>query len=52
MLEQIDDADLTGCMVTVGALHGQRPHAVYLVEERHTHYLLSVKDNSRAWPGS
>jgi hypothetical protein len=48
LLEQIDDAELTDC---VGALHAQRAHAVYLVEERHAHYLLSLKD-SQAWQGS
>lgn len=51
LLEQIDDADLAGCVVTVDALHAQRAHAVYLVEERHAHYLLPVKDNQPSLAG-
>ena len=45
LLEQIDDTDLTDCVITVDALHAQRGHATHLVEERHAHYLLSVKNN-------
>lgn len=45
LLDQIADVDLTGAVVTMDALHAQRAHAVYLVEQRHAHYLITVKDN-------
>ncbi|PWR12689.1 ISAs1 family transposase, partial [Micromonospora sicca] len=45
LLDQIGDTDLTGSVITVDALHAQRAHAVYLVEQRHAHYLITVKDN-------
>jgi hypothetical protein len=45
LLEQIDDADLTDCVITVDALRAQKAHATYLVEQRGAHYLLSVKNN-------
>jgi predicted transposase YbfD/YdcC len=45
LLDQIADTDLTGAVVTVDALHAQRAHAVYLVEQRHAHYLITIKDN-------
>ncbi|MFF4879399.1 ISAs1 family transposase [Micromonospora sp. NPDC000668] len=45
LLDQISDADLTDTVITVDALHAQRAHAVYLVEQRHAHYLFTVKDN-------
>jgi predicted transposase YbfD/YdcC len=32
-------------VVTVDALHAQKDHARYLVEDRKAHYLLSVKNN-------
>lgn len=35
-------------MVTVDALHAQKNHARYLVEDRKAHYLLSVKSNQPA----
>lgn len=44
LLEQIDDADLTDCVITVDALHAQKAHATYLVQQRRAHYLLSVKE--------
>ncbi|MEU0969024.1 hypothetical protein ABZ357_27715 [Streptomyces sp. NPDC005917] len=34
-------------MVTLDALHAQREHARYLVEERGAHHLLSVKGNQK-----
>ncbi|MEU0966107.1 hypothetical protein ABZ357_12045 [Streptomyces sp. NPDC005917] len=36
----------------VDALHAQKDHARYLVEDRRAHYLLSVKDNRPFWQGS
>lgn len=36
-----------GGLVTLDALHAQREHARYLVEERGAHYLLSVKGNQK-----
>lgn len=47
LLDQIDDADLTGTVITVDALHAQRAHATYLVEQRGAHYLLTVKANQK-----
>ncbi|GBP99937.1 hypothetical protein SSP531S_13410 [Streptomyces spongiicola] len=37
--------DLTGITVTADALHTQRDHARFLVEEKRAHYLLVVKAN-------
>ncbi|MGY4907819.1 ISAs1 family transposase [Streptomyces sp. 900116325] len=45
LLDTIDDADLAGAVITVDALHAQKDHARYLVEDRNAHYLLSVKAN-------
>nr|WTB28307.1 ISAs1 family transposase [Streptomyces sp. NBC_00830]WTB28595.1 ISAs1 family transposase [Streptomyces sp. NBC_00830]WTB35774.1 ISAs1 family transposase [Streptomyces sp. NBC_00830] len=46
LLNQIDDADLRGTVVTVDALHAQRDHAAYL-HERGAHYLLTIKNNQK-----
>ncbi|MFD9286551.1 transposase family protein, partial [Streptomyces mirabilis] len=46
LLDQIDDADLAGTVVTADALHAQRSHAAYL-HERGAHYLLTIKNNQR-----
>ncbi|MFD6187169.1 ISAs1 family transposase [Streptomyces goshikiensis] len=37
--------DLTGAVVTADALHTQREHAKWLVEEKNAHYLMVVKGN-------
>ena len=37
--------DLTGTVITADALHTQREHARFLVEEKNAHYLLTVKKN-------
>ena len=37
--------DITGVVVTADALHTQRDHARYLVEERGADYVLTVKQN-------
>lgn len=37
--------DLTGVTVTADALHAQRDHARYLVEDKKAHYALCVKKN-------
>ena len=52
LMEQIDDEDLNEAVVTVDAMHAQRDHARYLVEERRAHYLLSVKGNQKTSPAS
>ncbi|MEY9988071.1 putative transposase YbfD/YdcC [Streptomyces sp. V4I8] len=46
LLDQIDDTDLAGTVVTADALHAQRDHATYL-HERGAHYLLTIKNNQR-----
>ncbi|MFE6760253.1 ISAs1 family transposase [Streptomyces sp. NPDC057684] len=51
LLDTIDDQDLTGCVITVDALHTQTSHARYLVEDRRAHYLLSVKNNQPTLAG-
>ncbi|MDQ3764248.1 MAG: hypothetical protein M3460_22505 [Actinomycetota bacterium] len=43
MCDGIDN--LTDAVVTADALHTQRHHADYLVFERGSHYLLTVKAN-------
>jgi len=45
LLDQIADIDLTDTVITADAMHAQRAHAVYLVEQRHAHYLFTVKNN-------
>jgi predicted transposase YbfD/YdcC len=45
LLADIDDEHLRGAVVTMDALHAQRDHAAYLVEQRHAHYLVTVKGN-------
>ncbi|MCA1224246.1 transposase family protein, partial [Streptomyces sp. 8L] len=45
LLDAFDDADLREAVITVDAIHAQKEHARYLVEDRHAHYLLSVKNN-------
>ncbi|MET9774617.1 ISAs1 family transposase [Streptomyces sp. NPDC006367] len=45
LLDAIDDADLREAVITVDAMHAQKEHARHLVEDRHAHYLLSVKNN-------
>ncbi|MGW0241756.1 ISAs1 family transposase [Micromonospora chalcea] len=45
LLDQIADTDFTDTVITADAMHAQRAHAVYLVEQRHAHYLFTVKDN-------
>jgi predicted transposase YbfD/YdcC len=47
LMEQIPDEELTNAVITLDALHAQREHARYLVEERGAHYLLSVKGNQK-----
>ncbi|MFF3466098.1 ISAs1 family transposase [Streptomyces sp. NPDC001984] len=47
MLDQIDDADLKDDVITVDALHAQRAHATYLVEQRSAHYLFTIKANRK-----
>ena len=41
----LEPYDLTGVTVTADALHTQRAHARFLVEEKHAHYLLVIKAN-------
>jgi predicted transposase YbfD/YdcC len=45
LLGQIPDEDLADTVITADALHAQRAHAVYLVQQRHAHYLFTVKNN-------
>jgi predicted transposase YbfD/YdcC len=37
--------DLTNIVITADALHTQRDHATFLVEEKNAHFLLTVKRN-------
>ncbi len=41
----LDNIELLGTLVTADALHCQKDHATYLVEQRGAHYLLTVKGN-------
>ncbi|MGH3828628.1 MAG: ISAs1 family transposase [Pseudonocardiaceae bacterium] len=41
----LDGLDLTGMLVSADALHTQRAHARYLLEDKGADYLLTVKDN-------
>ncbi len=37
--------DISGCLVTADAMHAQRDHATFLVEEKDAGFLLFVKEN-------
>ncbi|MEZ0077176.1 hypothetical protein [Planotetraspora sp. GP83] len=37
--------DLTDTVITADALHTQREHAVFLVERKNAHYILTAKKN-------
>lgn len=41
----LDDVDLDSAVVTADALHAQRDHARFLVEDRHADYVFTVKGN-------
>ena len=41
----LDNIELFGALVTADAMHCQKIHATYLVEQRGAHYLLTVKGN-------
>jgi hypothetical protein len=41
----LESLDLEGAVVTADALHTQRDHASFLVEDKHADYVLTVKDN-------
>lgn len=41
----LDRIDITGAVVTADAMHAQRAHAEYLVNQRNAHYVLTVKRN-------
>jgi predicted transposase YbfD/YdcC len=41
----LDPVDLTNAVITADALHTQRAHARYLVEQRNADYVFTVKDN-------
>lgn len=41
----LDELDLTGCWVSADALHTQRAHARFLVEDKKADYVLTIKDN-------
>ena len=44
----LDTIELFGALVTADAMHCQKIHAKYLVEQRGAHYLLTVKGNQPA----
>jgi predicted transposase YbfD/YdcC len=41
----LDKISLAGAIVTADAMHAQREHARYLVDQRGAHYILTVKGN-------
>lgn len=41
----LEDLDLSGAVVTADAMHAQREHARFLVEEKSADYLFGVKGN-------
>ena len=45
------ELDLEGVVVTADALHAQREHARFLVEEKRAHFVLSLKDNQPSLAG-
>ena len=45
MKDLLDPLDIAGTIPTTDALHTQRDTARYLVEEKHAHYVMEVKEN-------
>jgi predicted transposase YbfD/YdcC len=43
----LERLDLNGAVVTADAMHTQREHARYLVEDNNAHYILIVKGNQK-----
>jgi predicted transposase YbfD/YdcC len=41
----LEGLDIEGALVTADAMHTQRDHACFLVEDKHADYLLFVKEN-------
>ena len=41
----LQELDLEGVVVTADALHAQREHARFLVEDKHAHYVFGLKGN-------
>ena len=41
----LENLDIDGALVTADAMHTQRDHARFLVEEKNAHFLLFVKEN-------
>ena len=41
----LDPLDIADIVVTIDALHTQRDTARYLVDEKHAHYVMEVKEN-------
>jgi predicted transposase YbfD/YdcC len=39
------ELDVTGCVITADALHTQRDHAEFLVQDKNAHYILIIKKN-------
>jgi predicted transposase YbfD/YdcC len=39
------DLDLTGCVITADAMHTQRDHAEFLIQDKKAHYIFIVKKN-------
>lgn len=44
----IENIDLEGKVVTADAMHAQRGHAEYLVEEKSAHYIFQIKGNQQS----
>jgi predicted transposase YbfD/YdcC len=44
----LEPLDLTDTVVTADALHTQRDHATFLVQEKRAHFILIVKKNQRS----
>jgi predicted transposase YbfD/YdcC len=47
----LDRIDITGAVITADAMHAQRAHADYLVDQRGAHYVLTVKRNQPSLHG-
>jgi DDE_Tnp_1-associated/Transposase DDE domain len=46
----LDDAGISGALVTADALHVQKETARYLVEDKHAGYLFTAVKDNPAWP--
>ena len=48
----LQDLDLDGAVILADALHTQREHARFIVQDKHADYLFTIKENQPGLPGA